>query len=118
MSDIWKAPLMHHLDRRAETLAAYGAAAGSLDDLLTTDQLGKWLAVSHQWLEIGRSRGYGPPFVKMGPRNARVRYRRSAVVAWLEARSVDPVNRPARPAPKEAKPLTSGRFTRLAPVPA
>ena len=37
MSDIWKAPLMHHLDRRAETLAAYGAAAGSLDDLLTTD---------------------------------------------------------------------------------
>ena len=35
-------------------------------------------------LEIGRHRGYGPKFVRIGP--GRIRYRRADVLAWLEAR--------------------------------
>src|SRR5271166_5238251 len=72
-----------HLDRRANLLAALGAV-GDDDDLLTTPQLAEWLAVSEQWCEIGRHKGYGPPYVKLA---GRVRYRRSAVRAWLDERA-------------------------------
>ena len=40
--------------------------------------------VSVQWAEIGRSMGYGLPFLRLG-RN-QVRYRRRDVLAWLETR--------------------------------
>ena len=56
-------PIRHHLDRRAADLAQEGAAAGEPDDLLTTTEVAEWLGLSTQWLEIGRSRGYGPKFV-------------------------------------------------------
>jgi hypothetical protein len=45
----------------------------------------EWLGVSIQFLEIGRHRGYGPKFVRIGP--ARIRYRRAEILAWLEART-------------------------------
>ena len=72
-----------HLDRRANLLATIGAV-GDDDDLLTTPQLAEWLAVSEQWCEIGRHKGYGPPYVKLA---GRVRYRRCAVRAWLNERA-------------------------------
>jgi hypothetical protein len=73
----------HHLDRRAADLAAEGA--GDPDDLLSTSDLAEWLGVSVQWVEIGRTKGWSPPFIKLSPR--RIRYRREAVLEWLLARS-------------------------------
>ena len=58
---------------------------GQPDDLLSTVDMSIWLGVSAQWLEIGRTRGYGPTFIRIGPR--RVRYRRQDVLEWLAARS-------------------------------
>ena len=77
-------PRAHHLDRRA--LAIIEAAnAGSDDELLRTIVVAVWLGVSEEWLEIGRSRGYGPPYHRLSPR--RVRYRRGDVKAWLTERA-------------------------------
>ncbi len=78
------APQTHHLDRRAETLAAVGA--GNPDDLLDTHALAEWLGVSAQWCETARRHGIGPRFLKITPR--RIRYRRDDVLAWLKARTV------------------------------
>lgn len=82
----------HHLDKRAETLLATGTRTDraaveddSDDDLLSTQELALWLGVSLQWLIIGRSKKYGPKFVKISTR--RVAYRRPDVRAWLESRT-------------------------------
>jgi len=83
MSEISPVPIRHHLDRRAVELVEDGA--GNLHDLLSTGATADWLGVSPQWLEIGRSKGYGPPFVRLSPR--RVRYRRDDVVGWLRERT-------------------------------
>jgi predicted DNA-binding transcriptional regulator AlpA len=77
-------PKSHHLDRRAADLAERGAAGGNPDDLLNTTEVAEWLAVSTQFLEIGRHAGYGPRYVRISPR--RVRYRRADVLAWLQTR--------------------------------
>jgi predicted DNA-binding transcriptional regulator AlpA len=53
--------------------------------LLVTKQLAEWLGVSVPWLEIGRSRGYGPPYTKLGSKS--IRYRVGDVLKWLEERS-------------------------------
>ena len=76
-------PRRHNLDRRAGSLAEAGAD-GAPDDLLSTREVSDWFGYSVQWLEIGRHRGYGPPFIKVGPR--RIRYRRGDVLRWLKAR--------------------------------
>jgi predicted DNA-binding transcriptional regulator AlpA len=73
----------HHIDRRAGDLI--DASDGDDDDeLLDTEQTAKWLGVSTQWLEIGRSRGYGPTYTRISART--VRYKRSDVLSWLETR--------------------------------
>jgi predicted DNA-binding transcriptional regulator AlpA len=77
------APARHNLDRRADAIASQGT--GDPDDLLTSLQVAQWLRVSPQWVEIGRSKNYGPPFIKLGPRF--VRYRRGAVRTWLIERT-------------------------------
>ncbi len=74
----------HHLDRRAQALIDE-ANRGSDDELLATPAVAAWLGISPGWLEIGRSKGWGPPFVKLSPR--RVRYRVGAVKQWLAERS-------------------------------
>jgi predicted DNA-binding transcriptional regulator AlpA len=74
----------HHLDRRAMAIAE-GAEAQSPNELLSTPALADWFGVSVQWVEIGRHKGYGPPFVRLGSR--RIRYRRDAVLAWLKERT-------------------------------
>lgn len=73
----------HLLDRRAQDLIAEGGA-GNSDELVTTTELASWLRVSPAWVEIGRGKGYGPPYVRIGPR--RIRYRRADVLRWLESR--------------------------------
>jgi len=83
-SDGPRRPRRHHLDRRADRLIEEGST-GQPDDLLSTVKLAKWLGTSTQWLEIGRSRGYGPTFIRISPRM--VRYRRKDVLKWLAERS-------------------------------
>jgi len=51
-------------------------------DYLTTSQAAKYLQVSTQWLEIGRVKGYGPPFIKL---SRLVRYKKSDLDQWMGA---------------------------------
>ena len=74
----------HNLDVRADRIAAEQAGRPA-DDLMTTGALAAWLGVSHQFLHLGRVRGYGPPFVRIGPKV--VMYRRADVLAWLAERT-------------------------------
>jgi predicted DNA-binding transcriptional regulator AlpA len=73
----------HHIDKRARQLA--DAIVGEPDQLMTTRELALFLGVSMQFLDIGRSKGYGPKFQAISPRC--VRYRRSDVLKWLNART-------------------------------
>jgi predicted DNA-binding transcriptional regulator AlpA len=75
--------LKHHLDKRTASLIEAGRD-GADDDLLSTREVAHWLGVSTQWIEIGRSKGYGPSFVRISPR--RIRYRRGAVIEFLSGR--------------------------------
>jgi hypothetical protein len=76
-------PRNFHIDRRAADIAA-ADTDGDPDDLLTTSEMAEWFGVSAVWFEIGRSRGYGPPFVRVAPK--RIRYLRSSVRDWLRQR--------------------------------
>jgi hypothetical protein len=80
-----KPPPKHHLDQRADLIIEQGVIDGADDLLLTTPQCALWLGVSVQFLEIGRSQGYGPPFVTLAPRV--IRYRKDEVNKWLRERS-------------------------------
>lgn len=76
------APTRHNIDRRTHQIIA--DSQGSNDDLLTTQQVAAWLGVSIQWVEIGRLRNYGPKYTRLTPRL--IRYKRSDVLEWLNAR--------------------------------
>lgn len=52
-------------------------------EYLSTEQVAAYLGMSRQWLEIGRHKGYGPPYIKLG---RAVRYKRSALDEWMLAR--------------------------------
>ena len=49
-------------------------------EYMTTPEAAAYLRVSRQWLEIGRSKGYGPPFTKV---EGIVRYKREQVDSWM-----------------------------------
>jgi predicted DNA-binding transcriptional regulator AlpA len=76
-------PKRFHIDRRAAAVAVM--IDGAPDALLDTHEIAKWLGYSEAWIEIGRHRGYGPPFIKVSAR--RIRYRVRDVVHWLEERT-------------------------------
>ena len=78
-------PEKHHLDRFAAKIATEVAAGGDPDQLLNTPKTAVLLSVSEQFLEIGRVKGFGPPFVALSPR--RIRYRRGDVLEWLHSRT-------------------------------
>lgn len=71
-----------HLDKRAGQLAA---EPGDDDELLSTKELASWLGVSQQWVNAGRCKGFGPPYLRMTP--TMIRYRRGAVREWLAERT-------------------------------
>jgi hypothetical protein len=58
-------PATHHLDARASHLIDSNVASD--DDLLTSQVISEWLQVSRIWLDIGRGKGWGPPFVRIAP---------------------------------------------------
>jgi predicted DNA-binding transcriptional regulator AlpA len=76
-------PKTHLIDKRTQQILD-AAEGGDDEDLLTVAALAAWLGVSTEWLEIGRSKGYGPPFIRVGPNS--IRYRRDDVRAWLAER--------------------------------
>jgi hypothetical protein len=41
------------------------ASEGLPDELIDSKKLAEWLGMSLQWVEISRSKGYGPPFVRL-----------------------------------------------------
>lgn len=90
----------HFIDKRA---AEAIATIDPDEDLWDTKTCARKLGVSFQWVTIGRHKGYGPPFVKLGPR--RVRYRPAAVIAWLREREFRSVaENPNREAPRGRSP--------------
>ena len=54
-------------------------------DLLTTAELAAWLGVTKAWVELGRVKNFGPPYLRLSAQM--IRYRRSEVKAWLQERS-------------------------------
>ena len=93
------------IDRRAADIAA--TIDPNDHNLLTTREVAALLGCSDRWVIIGRHKKWGPPFVKMSPRQ--VRYRRADLLAWLQERTYrstaeNPDNRPSggRPGPRKA----------------
>jgi predicted DNA-binding transcriptional regulator AlpA len=70
------------IDRRAHQLIHVDFHP---EETLSTKEVAAWLGVSPQFLEIGRSRGYGPEFVRISKRL--VRYRVRDVLDWLKSRT-------------------------------
>ncbi|MFA1551643.1 helix-turn-helix transcriptional regulator [Actinomadura chokoriensis] len=61
------------------------------EEELKPPEVAALVKVSEQTLANWRSRGYGPPYRKLSDgRSGRVRYRRSAVEAWLTSRELQP----------------------------
>ncbi|QDP20023.1 helix-turn-helix domain-containing protein [Sphingomonas xanthus] len=59
-----------------------------LDDLLTNEQAAKLLGIKPTTLEIWRTKGKSPPFLKLGTsKQAPIRYHRAALAVWLNERS-------------------------------
>jgi predicted DNA-binding transcriptional regulator AlpA len=73
-----------HLDRRSSAILERLAAAPA-DLLLTRADLAAWLGVSATSIKRWDRVGAGPPRVRVGMR--RVRYRRDAVIRWLDERT-------------------------------
>ncbi len=74
----------YHLDKRARALVA-ASIGGDDDELLTSKECAHWLGCSTAWLQGGRSKGFGPPYVGLG---RSIKYRRRDVLAWLDQRRV------------------------------
>jgi predicted DNA-binding transcriptional regulator AlpA len=55
------------------------------DELLDTKQTAAWLGVAPITLEVWRVKRRGPDYIVLGTRS--IRYRRSAVQAWLDAQT-------------------------------
>jgi predicted DNA-binding transcriptional regulator AlpA len=61
----------------------------AFEALFTEKQVSNWLGISTPSLQRMRSNGCGPAFVQLSAR--RIGYRKSAVEAWLSARTVNRV---------------------------
>jgi hypothetical protein len=66
--------------------------SGDGDRLVDTDEAARIAGVTSIWLKNdrklwkGRKKGYGPPFIRVGPRL--VRYSVRAIMAWADANTV------------------------------
>ena len=80
----------HHLDKRADLILAVDGSPDQFDDLMSTREVAAWLRTSEQWLVLGRSKNYGPPYVRISTR--RIAYRRDDVREWLKSRTFSCTN--------------------------
>lgn len=72
------------LDRRAQQIAS-AAVGADPNMLLDSKEEAVWLGVSVPWLEIGRCKGYGPPFIRLGQKL--IKYRVGDTLKWLDERT-------------------------------
>jgi predicted DNA-binding transcriptional regulator AlpA len=70
------------IDRRAHRLLDVDFHR---EEMLSTREVAAWLGVSDQFLEIGRTRGYGPKFKRITDKM--IRYRCGDIIDWLESRT-------------------------------
>lgn len=77
-------PRRLRLDKNAKAIADAGRTTDHPDDLLTSEEVAKWIGTSTQFVELGRMRDYGPRYIRLSARV--IRYKRSDVLAWLEFR--------------------------------
>jgi len=76
-------PQTHHIDPHANSVIGT-LADGDPNDLFTPQQVAGYLRVTISWLSVARSKGFGPPFIKVGPHM--IRYRRRDILKWLQSR--------------------------------
>lgn len=76
-------PQNHHLDKRAAKIAE-SIPVNAPDTLLCTKQAAALMGLSPSWLNQARSKGYGPPFVRLSPR--KIVYRLGDIRLWLNDR--------------------------------
>lgn len=72
----------------APRTTARNARAVTAPEYFDTIDAARYLGVSVQYLEIGRCRGYGPVYVRVGGKC--IRYKRSVLDQWMLDRLVDP----------------------------
>jgi hypothetical protein len=70
----------HHIDSKAREILDRLADELGDDTLMTSQETDCWLNVSAEFLEIGRSRGYGPTATVVSPKV--VRYRKNSGLRW------------------------------------
>ena len=81
----YKVPKRLHIDRRAAKILTEADPIAEDDAIMDTGAVASWLGVSPQFLEIGRSKGYGPSFIRISGR--RIGYLRRDVREWLKNRT-------------------------------
>jgi hypothetical protein len=62
--------------------------AASFPPILTVEQAARMTGLSIDWLNQGRCKGFGPPYLRLA-RKA-IRYDRDALLAWCRAHEVRP----------------------------
>lgn len=76
-----------------------------LNDLLDNEQTATLLGIKPNTLEIWRTKGKGPAFIKLGQaKQAPIRYRRSVVTRWLDEQSFASTSGYSEGALRNAKP--------------
>ena len=75
--------------QEAATKAVAEAAGSPLPtpEYLNTRQAAHYLGLSHQYLEIARHKGKGPPYTRLA---RAIRYRKTALDAWMASRERNP----------------------------
>ena len=82
MGDVY-IPKNHHHDKLAAVLA--DQIDGRDDAVVRTPVAAALLGVSAQWMESGRHLGYGPKFIRIGPRS--IGYRLGDLRQYLASRT-------------------------------
>lgn len=78
------------------------------DDLLDNEQTADLLGIKPNTLEIWRTKGRGPAFIKLGcAKQSPIRYRRSVVTRWLDEQSFASTSAYSDAALRNAKPNVS-----------
>jgi hypothetical protein len=95
-------PTKFHIDKRADRVLDLIHHDADPNQLLTTKEESRLLNASTQWLEGGRLRGYGPPFLKLSDKM--VRYRLGDTVEWLKTRTRQSTAEYSNPTPRRRSP--------------
>lgn len=79
------------------------------DELLDNEQTADLLGIKPNTLEIWRTKGRGPAFIKLGgAKQSPIRYRRSVVTQWLDEQSFASTSAYSDAALRNAKPNVLG----------